>query len=113
MLELKNISFEVSQEGKEKEIIKDISFVIPDGVISISGRAFNDCKNLTSVKIGCSVKSIGNNAFSGCEKLKGITIPYSVTTIGSSAFEDCYSLTNIVIPDSNWTTLYDGSSTAT
>ena len=83
-----------------KGCIRLKSFVIPDGVISISGRAFNDCKNLTSVKIGCSVKSIGNNAFSGCEKLKSITIPYSVTTIGSSAFEDCYSLTNIVIPDS-------------
>lgn len=35
MLELKNISFEVSQDGKEKEIIKDISFVIPDGKFTV------------------------------------------------------------------------------
>ena len=30
MLELKNVSFEVSQNGADKEIIRDISFVIPD-----------------------------------------------------------------------------------
>lgn len=30
MLELKHVSFEVPQNGTEKEIIKDISFVIPD-----------------------------------------------------------------------------------
>lgn len=35
MLELKNISFEVSQEGAGKEIIKDISFTIPDGKFTV------------------------------------------------------------------------------
>ena len=31
MLELKKVSFEVPENGAEKEIIKDISFTIPDG----------------------------------------------------------------------------------
>ena len=30
MLELKNISFQVDAEGKDKEIIRDISLTIPD-----------------------------------------------------------------------------------
>lgn len=35
MLELKNISFEVMNDGTEKEIIKDISFTIPDGKFTV------------------------------------------------------------------------------
>ena len=30
MLELKNISFKVDSEGKDKEIISDVSLIIPD-----------------------------------------------------------------------------------
>ena len=35
VLELKHVSFEVPQNGAEKEIIKDISFVIPDGKFTV------------------------------------------------------------------------------
>ena len=35
MLELKHVSFEVPQNGMEKEIIKDISFIIPDGKFTV------------------------------------------------------------------------------
>ncbi|MGE9965971.1 ABC transporter ATP-binding protein [Fusicatenibacter saccharivorans] len=35
MLELKHISFEVPEDGVDKEIIKDISFVIPDGKLTV------------------------------------------------------------------------------
>lgn len=35
MLELKNVSFEVPEEGMDKEIIKNISFVIPDGKFTV------------------------------------------------------------------------------
>lgn len=35
MLELKHISFEVPEDGKDKEIIKDISFTIPDGKFTV------------------------------------------------------------------------------
>ena len=43
--------------------------VIPDGVTSIGGRAFHNCKSLTSVTFSASVTSIGNEAFSGCRLL--------------------------------------------
>ena len=35
MLELKHVSFEVPQNGMEKKIIKDISFIIPDGKFTV------------------------------------------------------------------------------
>lgn len=35
MLELKKVSFEVPENGAEKEIIKDISFTIPDGKFTV------------------------------------------------------------------------------
>ena len=35
MLELKHVSFEVPQNGMEKEIIKDISFILPDGKFTV------------------------------------------------------------------------------
>ena len=40
--------------------------VIPDGVISIGERAFEDCPMLNEVVIPNSVTSIGEHAFDGC-----------------------------------------------
>ena len=52
-------------------------------VTSLGDYAFKNCRELTSITIGVSVKSIGNYAFEGCEKLTEIIslneIPYSVT----------------------------------
>ena len=80
------------------ESITDI--VIPNGVTSISQRAFMDCKSLTSVTIPSSVTSIDSDAFYGCTSLTSVTIPDGVTTIGGGAFMDCTSLTSVTIPDS-------------
>ena len=35
MLELKNISFNVDQEGQDKEIIRDLSLTLPDGQLTV------------------------------------------------------------------------------
>ena len=38
MLELKNVSFQVSEESKEKEILKDVSFTLEDNkFVAITG----------------------------------------------------------------------------
>ena len=74
--------------------------VLPDGVTSIGGYAFYDCKSLTSITIPDSVTKIGDCAFRYCTSLTSITIPNSVTSIGKYAFDDCKSLTSITIPDS-------------
>ncbi len=67
---------------------KSGEYVIPNDVISISGFAFEDCNNLTSIEIPDSVTSIGAFAFSCCKKLTSVIIPSSVTSIGDGAFED-------------------------
>lgn len=64
--------------------IKKVS--IGNGITSIGGYAFYECRNLTEVFIPESVTSIGNYAFSKCSSLTSITIPQSVTSIGWSVF---------------------------
>lgn len=74
--------------------------IIPDGIISISSCAFENCSNLTNITIPDSVTSIGYGTFEDCTSLTSITIPNGVTSIEGSVFEDCTSLTSITIPDS-------------
>ena len=75
-------------------------FSIPDGVQSISYRAFAGCDSLTGVVIPDSVQSIGDSAFVGCISLTSIVIPGSVQSIGEDAFYHCASLTSVVIGNS-------------
>ncbi len=102
---------------------KDSDVVIPDGVTSISWRAFEGCSSLTSVTIPDSVTKIGNEVFWGCRNLsnmaigngvteigdskfsyytglKSVILSDSITSIGNRAFEGCSSLTSVTIPDS-------------
>jgi uncharacterized repeat protein (TIGR02543 family) len=62
------------------------SYAIPNGVTSIEGSAFMDCRSLNSINIPDSVTSIGSNAFGNCPSLTSISIPDSVTFIGVSPF---------------------------
>ena len=75
------------------------SYVISNGVTSISDSAFEYCK-LSSVTIASSVASIGNYAFESCMSLTGLIIPNGVTTIGNDAFAQCNGLTSINLPAS-------------
>lgn len=74
--------------------------IIPEGIISISSRAFENCSNLTNITIPDSVTSIGYGTFEDCTSLTSITIPDGVTIIGECEFSGCSSLRNITIPDS-------------
>lgn len=68
-------------------------------VTSIGGRAFELCRNLTTVSIPNSVTSIGYRAFSGCTGLTSIEIPNSVTTIGSETFSSCTNLESVMFAE--------------
>ncbi|MDQ0288418.1 SUMF1/EgtB/PvdO family nonheme iron enzyme [Oligosphaera ethanolica] len=71
---------------------KSGAYQIPDGVVSISAWAFDECGLLASVLIPDSVTSIGEGAFSYCAQLAKVIIPASVTSIGGWAFDGCSSL---------------------
>ena len=103
------------------------SITIPRSVISIGGRAFDDCtglttlnynadscntykynygtwlgnsNNLTTVNIGNNVRFIPDYFISYEPLVSSVTIPNSVTSIGDDAFYDCTGLTSITIPNS-------------
>lgn len=67
-------------------------------VLKINAYAFNNCTELTSVKIPASINEIGDHAFENCSALSNVTIPDAVTFIGPSAFKDCAAITKINIP---------------
>ena len=70
-------------------------YKIPDTVISIGDRAFENSVGLTGINIGNGVKSIGVCAFNGCAALKSAVIGDSVETIAENAFNSCTSMTEV------------------
>ena len=75
------------------------NIVVSKGVTTIGNYAFDDFRNLKSIRIVADLTSIGNNAFYDCTSLTAITIPDTVTTIGEYAFYNCTGLESITIPD--------------
>ena len=73
--------------------------VVSKGVTTIGNYAFNDFKNIKSIRIVADLTSIGNNAFYDCVSLTSITIPDTVTSIGECAFYNCASLERVTIPE--------------
>ena len=75
--------------------------VIPQGVTSIEGLAFEGQAALTSITLPNSVLRIRGRAFCGCSSLNAITIPSSVQVIEDESFRGCSSLTSIVVESGN------------
>lgn len=71
------------------------SIIIPNSVISIGSKPFDECGSLTSVTIGSGVTYIGELAFGDCTSLTSVTIGSGVTSIGGYAFFNCSSLKNV------------------
>ena len=61
----------------------------------VDERAFEGCKNITSVTLGNKVTSIGNYAFKGCAAIKEIKIPDGVTSVGTYGFSGCTALQSL------------------
>ena len=95
-----------SAYGYKGDMPKNTELSLKSGITNISGYAFYEEKNLTSVRIPETVNRIGNWAFLDCEGLKNVNIPDGVKRIESWTFSNCSSLTNITVPDS--VTVLDG-----
>ena len=74
MLELQNISFQVPNEGSEKEIIRDVSLVIPDGrLIAVTGPNGGGKSTLAKLLAGIETPTSGKVFLNG-EDITGLGI---------------------------------------
>lgn len=74
------------------------SVVIPGNVKVIGRNAFEDCREITEVRLSDSVEMIEENAFSGCDNLKTVILTDAVKKIGNYAFSECSCLRRIELP---------------
>ncbi len=70
---------------------------LPASLKKISVCAFEDCRNLKTVKINNKTNIIDTSAFENCTSLKKITIPKNVKKIKYWAFKDCAELSKVKI----------------
>lgn len=66
--------------------------IVEQGVTSIGGSAFQDCKNLEFVRLPNTLTAMGKNAFLRCGKLTNMTLPAALETVGAYCFTDCDAL---------------------
>ena len=82
-----------------------ISYVIPEGIVSIGASAFVGNYDLKELSIPGSLESIGDMAFESCWGLKKITIPAGVTSIGAGILSYCAWLDSVIVVPGN--SVYD------
>lgn len=95
-----NMSEQIFRDSSLTNITFETNTTFGTYLKAIPKRAFQDCVNLTSIKIPDSVTDIGEYAFEGCTGLTSVTLGNSIVSIGTSAFDGCNALTSITIPDS-------------
>ncbi|NCU26887.1 hypothetical protein EOM86_09240, partial [Candidatus Nomurabacteria bacterium] len=72
----------------------------PEGLVSIGDQAFYECKSLLEIMLPNSIVSIGNQSFYGCEQLTSISFPSGISDLGDMAFMGCTGLIDVSIPES-------------
>lgn len=76
------------------------NIVLWDGLETIEGRAFGNCKAITEFIIPDTVTEIGTNetVFESCTSLKKVVFPSGAVSVGAYAFEKCTALTDVWMP---------------
>lgn len=94
--------FTVVEVGERAFLLSDITSVkIGESVKVIRRDAFSGCKELQRVVFEDGVNVIEPSAFNGCWKLEYVKLPNTLQKIGNYAFKDCEALScEIVIPPS-------------
>ena len=72
---------------------------VPDSVIYLGARAFNNCQNLASVFMTDKLTVIRESTFANCTSLEYINLPKALTSVGDYAFYGCSSLTLSSLPE--------------
>ena len=95
-LTLNNTLLKIGDNAFSGCSIKEL--ILPDSIKSIGKFSFDNCDELTKVKLSANLKTIPEQAFLGCEQLQEIKLPDNLEVIESNAFTSCRSLENIVLP---------------
>ena len=66
--------------------------ILPEGLVSIGGNAFNSCTGLKTVTFSSTLQVVGDGAFIGCTALEEAVLPEGIQSISAGAFENCPSL---------------------
>ena len=74
---------------------KPVSVTMGDNVEEIKCYSFQNCENLTEIKIGKGVKLLGDWVFGGDKKLTRIDLPAALEEIGGFVFDNCTALKEI------------------
>lgn len=80
----------------DKELVKTVR--IEGAATNIGKRAFEQCSNMTDIKMPNTITKIGSVAFSSCYALTDMSLPNTVTALGSWAYSHCRSLTKVHFP---------------
>lgn len=74
------------------------SIVLPDTVKSIGYGCFQNCTQLTTLKLSANLQEMWDCAFWGCSNLESIAIPEGVTALPEHLFYDCINLKSVALP---------------
>ena len=77
---------------------KVVTVIVEAGATKLGTAAFQDCVNLTKVRLPEGLEVLGNHAFFRCLSLTSLHIPDSVTRMGTSACSLCGSLQQVHLP---------------
>ena len=73
---------------------------LPEGMLTLGGKAFQNCTNLQEVHLPNSMtKFTTNDTFDNCQSLRHITLPKNFESTGGYTFRNCQSLEEIYLPD--------------
>ncbi|MBR3810377.1 MAG: leucine-rich repeat domain-containing protein, partial [Clostridia bacterium] len=104
-----DLTFELTEDGNSyivTECAKSATGIIEvpsvyenKPVVIIDDWAFQDCRNITEIKLPDTILTIGIAAFKGCKNLTTINYPKSLVDAANSMFSECEKLTSITVPE--------------
>jgi len=76
----------------ENAVLENDSFiglVLPEGLQTIKGHAFQGCDYMETIDFADGLTTIEDYAFHHCDRLRSVELPDSMTTIKADAFKEC------------------------